>query len=242
MRERKGGKFMVGFKSKKISNPPSLGEQLKASREKLGVGLAEVAKTTNISFKYLAAIEAGNFNQLPGEVYAKNFLKVYLRYLGLNADDFLALYLSEQKIYNKTKNKSVTDFKKPVERISQIHLLVTPKIVRGIIIGLLVLACLVYLGLKLQAIMAPPLLIVSQPTNNLVTNDRFIEVKGQVEPEATLQINGQQVLADQSGGYAETIDLQAGTNIIEITAQNRHGRQTKIYRQVVVMEKEGENN
>ena len=227
---------MVGFRYKEISNPPRLGERLKDCRQKLGVSLSEAAEATNISVKYLAAIEAGEFNKLPGEVYTKSFLKVYTKFLGLDSDESLAVFQSEQKIYTKTRKNKDGDFKKPVARISRLHLVVTPRIIRGIVIGFLALACLVYLGLKVKAIMAPPVLTVSQPADNLITEQNFIEIRGQVEPEAILEINGQQVLADEKGNFSETIDLQPGVNPIIIKAEKRHGKQSKIYRQVVVVD------
>ncbi|MFA6255331.1 MAG: helix-turn-helix domain-containing protein [Patescibacteria group bacterium] len=233
---------MVGFQAKEISNPPNLGESLKLSREKKGVSLAQASQATNISARYLAAIESSEFDKLPGEVYAKNFLKVYAKYLGLNDKDSLVTYQSERKVYSKTRKFPEEDFKKPVRRISRFHLVVTPKIVRGILIGLLALACLAYLGLKVKAIMTPPFLTIISPSNNLITEQSFIELVGQAEPEAVLEINGQQVLADTQGNFSETIDLQSGVNIIEVTAESRHGKQTKKYLQVVVNEAESSSN
>ncbi|MAF13627.1 MAG: hypothetical protein CMI53_01910 [Parcubacteria group bacterium] len=233
---------MVGFKTKEISNPPSLGERLKNCRLETGISLAEVSKQTSISPKYLEAIEAGQFEKLPGEVYTKSFLKVYSTFLGENCDDYLAHYQSEQKVYNKTKKDSKNDFNKPVARISSFNLVVTPKIVRGIIIGLLALACLTYLGFKFKSIVREPTLIISSPANNFVTEENFIEVKGQTEPEVTLEINGQQILANDEGQFSEIIDLHAGSNIIELRAETRHGKETKEYIQVVVINQEGENN
>jgi len=229
---------MVGFSSKAISNPLSLGEKLKGHREQLGFSLTKVAQEINISVKYLAAIESGDYHKLPGEIYTKSFLKVYTKFLGLDEDKFLALYKSEQKIYTKTKKNSGSDHKKPVTRISSVHLVVTPKIVRGIIIGLLIVVCLVYLGAKIKGIVAPPILVINVPVDNLVTEKDFIEVNGHVEPGSTLKINGQQILADETGNFSEIIDLQLGINVIEISAQKRHSEESKVYRQVILVEKE----
>jgi len=43
-----------------------------------------VYKVVNIPLKYLQALEAEEWNKLPGEVYIKNFLKTYCEFLGLN--------------------------------------------------------------------------------------------------------------------------------------------------------------
>ena len=215
-----------------------MGERLKACREKSGCSLTEAARATGVSAKYLTAIESGQLNKLPGEVYARNFLKVYSKFLGENCSECLSLYQSEKNIYTKTKKSDKVDFKKPVERISKFHLVVTPKIVRGLVIGLLALACLVYLGVKVKAIVTPPTLLISQPADNLVTKDNFINIVGQAEPEAILAINGQQIIADEEGNFNETIDLRPGINIIEVKAEKRHGQQTKKYLQVVMVEEQ----
>lgn len=234
---------MVGFKTKIISNPPTLGERLKNCRQQAGVSLDEISRATKVSVKYLQSIEKGDFSSLPGDVYAKNFLRAYANFLGLNCSEFLSLYKTENKIYSKVnKSSSNNDFKKPVERISKFNLVVTPKIVRGIIVGILALACLVYIGVKIKAIMTPPLLLIESPADNLATEQNFIEIIGKIDPGTTLEINGQQVLADQQGNFSEVIDLQTGINMIEIVATKRHGKQTKVYRQIVVNETEGENN
>ncbi len=225
---------MVSFKAKEISNPPRLSERLKNNRETRGLSLSQAAAETNIGIKYLEALEQGEYDKLPGEVYAKSFIKAYAKYLGLRPDDFLEAFKTELNIYAKTKSNYSFKHKKPVERIAARHLLVTPKLVRGIIIGLLALTCLVYLGLKISRIMSPPLLIVSQPAEQLITQESFIQVSGQAEAESTLEINGQQVLLDKNGYFNETIDLQPGVNVIELVAVNRHGRRTAATRQIIL--------
>ena len=224
---------MSSFRYKEISNPPTLCERLKAARESLGFSLEQAAQKTNIATKYLAAIESADYSQLPGEIYAKSFLKVYANFLHLNPAEILSLYQSEEKIYGKTRKSAIQNLKKPVERISRFHLLVTTKIIRSLIILFLVLVCLFYLGLKMKALLAPPKLVIDQPINNLITNEKYVQVSGAVESETALDINGQQVSVDPSGRFSETINLQPGVNIIEISAQKKHGQQIKVYRQVV---------
>lgn len=227
---------MAGFTTKTIENPPSLGERLRARREQLRVSIEVVAQAINIPSRYLKAIEHGIFSELPGEVYGKNFVRAYARYLGLESQEYGDLYRTHHTVYTKTHNGLPMDIRKPVERISQAHLIVTPRIVRNAALGMVALACLMYLGVKVKGIVTPPSLIVEQPATNEITTEPFIEVSGQVEHNTTLAINGQQVLADNDGKFSETLELQTGVNVIEIVANKRHGRQAKVYRQVVVTE------
>ena len=61
--------------------PETIGERLRIAREERGVPLREVADQTRISIHYLEAIEANEFNRLPGGIFNRSFLKAYARYV-----------------------------------------------------------------------------------------------------------------------------------------------------------------
>lgn len=48
-----------------------VGEILRREREKQGLSIADVAGETSIRDVYLEAIEKGDYDALPGDVYAK---------------------------------------------------------------------------------------------------------------------------------------------------------------------------
>ena len=125
---------------------------LAAKRAGRSVSLRQAARETNVTTRYLQALEEGDYGQLPGAVYAKSFLKVYARYLGLEAEPLLQAYCSEQKIYHQTVAVPRLDASKPVERVLWSKLMVTPRIIRNALIGLVVVTILGYLGLKVGAI------------------------------------------------------------------------------------------
>ena len=70
----------------------AFGERLKRDREKRKITLDEVALATKIGTRYLRAIEEEKFDQLPGGIFNKGFVKAYARHLGLNADQAAADY------------------------------------------------------------------------------------------------------------------------------------------------------
>jgi len=74
---------------------PTLGERLLAAREQKGVDLYRAERDTKIRAKYLAALEHGDFSELPGSVYTKGFLRNYALYLGLDPDAVLEQYRGE---------------------------------------------------------------------------------------------------------------------------------------------------
>ena len=70
----------------------SIGRYLRRERELRQISLEELAQTTRIPFKMLEHIEDDDFEKLPGEVFARGFLKCYARALGVEADEVLAVY------------------------------------------------------------------------------------------------------------------------------------------------------
>ena len=66
----------------------ALGSDLRAARLRRGLELEEVAEQTRISRRYLRALEEERFELLPGDAYAKSFLRSYADYLGLDARMF----------------------------------------------------------------------------------------------------------------------------------------------------------
>lgn len=73
-----------------------LGERLRAARESQGIGLAQAAVETRILQRYLVALEDGDFQHLPGDVYARGFIRNYGAYLGLPTEELIELYRRER--------------------------------------------------------------------------------------------------------------------------------------------------
>jgi len=65
----------------------SLGEWLRQAREAQGYSLADAEEVIRIRQKYLAALEAGQWDALPSEVIGRGFLRNYARFLGLDPQE-----------------------------------------------------------------------------------------------------------------------------------------------------------
>jgi cytoskeletal protein RodZ len=70
----------------------SLGEKLRAAREEKGLSFDLISRETNISLRYLEALETENFAVFPGEPYVIGFLKNYGAYLDLDVQKLITLY------------------------------------------------------------------------------------------------------------------------------------------------------
>jgi cytoskeletal protein RodZ len=73
-----------------------LGERFREAREARGISISEASTATRILPRYLQAIEAGDVASLPGDVYARGFVRNYAQLLGLPAEEMVALYRKER--------------------------------------------------------------------------------------------------------------------------------------------------
>jgi cytoskeleton protein RodZ len=65
---------------------------VKVWRRQKGISLQDIAASTKLSVRQLEAIEAGDFNRLPGGIYNTNYLKQYARAIEFDESDLLAFY------------------------------------------------------------------------------------------------------------------------------------------------------
>ena len=72
---------------------PSFGEKLKQEREKRKISLEQISSSTKIGTRMLQALEEDKFNQLPGGIFNKGFVRAYSRCVGLDEDQTVAEYL-----------------------------------------------------------------------------------------------------------------------------------------------------
>ena len=72
-----------------------VGPLLRASRQRVGEDLGDVAAMLRIRFPYLEAIEEGRFADLPGQTYAVGFVRTYAEHLGLDGEEVVRRFKSE---------------------------------------------------------------------------------------------------------------------------------------------------
>lgn len=73
-----------------------LGERLRTAREEQGLSLAQVASATRILPRYIQALEIGDLGSLPGDVYARGFIRNYAQLLRLPAEELILQYRQER--------------------------------------------------------------------------------------------------------------------------------------------------
>jgi cytoskeleton protein RodZ len=86
-------KISFAVQQKRETRLPSFGEKLKLEREKRKITLEQISLSTKIGTRMLQALEENKFNQLPGGIFNKGFVRAYSRFIGLDEDQTVADYL-----------------------------------------------------------------------------------------------------------------------------------------------------
>lgn len=224
--------IMVVFRQKNIIAVKSLEEELAEARVTLGLSLLSAEKKIGIGREYLEAIEKGEWQKLPGETYARNFLKRYAYFLGLEAKEILKKFNEEIRQQSFWPDKIIeTRF-----GIRPIRFLSWPRILKNLSLGASVLVVMIYLAMQIWSLLKPPSLDVLYPQDGFVSNSDTVKFLGKVKDESQVTINGQEVTVDRAGFFTIDINLNKGLNIIKFEARRKNGRTAEVYRSLVVGE------
>ena len=206
----------------------SVGEQLREAREVRGFDLYRAERDTKIRSKYLEALEAGDFADLPGEVYTRGFLRNYASYLGLDPDEIIDEWRRETGEHVAAPTSAASfGGPKPVTirrglRLERTHLA---------IVGVVVIVALIgsYFGLQITRFLQYPTLGMSDPsgtqTLSVPAGTTTYVLQGTATPGTTVLISwdGQDpspILVGDTGKWTYTAQLHFGSNQFDISAKN----------------------
>lgn len=91
----------------------TVGEILRAEREKKGLSIKDIETATSIRALYINAIEEDNYTIVPGEVYLKGFIRNYANYLGLDGQQMVDIYRQNQPGANVSSQTATPARSKP---------------------------------------------------------------------------------------------------------------------------------
>jgi len=72
----------------------SFGDKLKKEREQRSISLDDISLSTKIGTRLLRALEEEKFDQLPGGIFNKGFVRAYARHVGLDEEQAIADYMA----------------------------------------------------------------------------------------------------------------------------------------------------
>ena len=86
----------------------NFGSYLKHERELRGVSLEEISGVTNIPLRFLKALEENSFDELPGEVFIKGYIRSYANIIGSDFEEMLNIYKEFVEFKNPGNTSSPT--------------------------------------------------------------------------------------------------------------------------------------
>ena len=89
---RRGGPSSDGGQDFAIAQRLAFANWLRSGRLTKGLSLVEVAAITKIQGRTLELLEAGEFDELPADVFLRGFVRNYARCVGLSADEAMRRY------------------------------------------------------------------------------------------------------------------------------------------------------
>ncbi len=214
------------FTQKNLAVEKQPGERLRQARSFLNLSLDSASAKTGIKKEYLLAMENEDYDILPAGLYGKNFIKKYAKFLKINPKEILdKTPFSENIPQADPFSKKILGFK---------NFLIFPKLARNLFLGLIILACFLYLSFYLLKTQQAPDLIIFKPDNNISTDQASIIISGQTDIKAEVTINGQPIVKDSDGFFSSHINLKRGVNEIIIIAQKKYGQKKIVERQILV--------
>ncbi len=216
---------MAAFSKKEIRLGEHVGDIIRELREESGMSRKELADAAQVHERYIAAFEDFRYQDLPGEVYAKNFLKSIARAFSINEHRLLDRYAEDTRAF---------PFKQiltpPTAQQEKRHL--TPQNLR--LTALLFVICIVlaYVGFELRGFVVPPALNIKTPQDNVAIAALQVTVNGLTDTGVSITINGAPVPVTDEGTFTANVDLTPGVNSLAIVAKHKFGRETRVVRNI----------
>ena len=80
----------VAAENTNLTSEPHVGEKLRLAREALGISAIDMARTLKLGQRQLEALEAGNWQGLPGNTFVRGFVRNYARIVNVDPGPLMA--------------------------------------------------------------------------------------------------------------------------------------------------------
>ena len=204
----------------------TVGEIIRTARQKRCLSIEQLSVLTKIDSKYIDALEADRYHDLPSETFIKGFIRNIGQRLSHNPDELIAIFRR--------------DFRQPdrVRKVKTRHRTVLPGIslqILPFVLGGLVFA--VYLIFQFRAILTPPKLEIIKPANSSVLVSPIV-IEGDTSIDSTVYINEETLVKpDSSGHFTARINLPVGEIVLKVKSTNRFSRSSEKEIPVTVISK-----
>lgn len=191
---------------------------------------SELAEASGVSESQIEALLKGAFQKLPSVPYVRGYLIHIARALGLEKEDLWTRYKEQADI----KSSGPLDLL-PTNRFA------IRSIRRGWIAGAAAaLLILIYLGVNAARLFGTPRLTLDYPLFETEQSaEEIVALKGTIDPDDKLTIDGNEVTVDSEGRFALEYPLKQGLNRVEFKVKRILGKEITVARQIVYQPEAG---
>ena len=215
-----------------VRKSETLGEKLSKKRVSLGYEIKDVERSIRIRSKHVEFIENSEWDKLPPDVYVRGFLRSYARFLRLDPEKVVTIYLKEKGLTENVK-KLATKTDLPKSRLSAPKIIITPKRLIFLSTGLVGAIIISYIIWQITILTAPPKLSLVSPSDNIKVEDDAVIVEGKTDAGSNVFVNDVPIGVSPDGYFKESVSLQDGVNLIKISAKNRLDKEYGVTRTIV---------
>lgn len=195
----------------------------------------KIARVLRIPARYLIYLENNELQKMPAPIYVNGFLKKYSEMLGLDSNRVLKLYEYE---FNDYQNRSTS----PIGFITskKTGIVITPKKIIALVTAVAIISIGVYWWKQVTFFFEKPFLTVLYPSQDVQTQEGYIEIEGKTKSGNVVDINEQAVAVTDDGTFKEKVSLRDGLNVLVVTTQDVYGKKNSLTRNVVFSSEKAE--
>jgi cytoskeletal protein RodZ len=208
----------------------TIGDLLRAAREKARFTLEDLAEDTHIKIEYLVALEENNFDFLPAATFIKAYIRNYARVFKLDEKPLFAIL--RRDFEESVKGQLIPrEFLYPELKKKTLWMPVRLVLLSVITVFAVFFS---YAAWQWYQLSRPPALILASPLENEEVSSKVI-LKGKTTLDAILTINSVPVALKVDGSFENELYLpQEGVNTITVKASDKNGKSTILQRSVKV--------
>ncbi|HLZ48182.1 MAG TPA: helix-turn-helix domain-containing protein [Candidatus Limnocylindria bacterium] len=210
-----------------------LGDALRLQREQMGVTLEQAADDTRIRLKFLQAIESGDYQSLPGNVYTKGFLRNYAEYLNLEPDEMVALYVGERGGIEPLRTFA------PMKPLVKRSFIFTPTVLVPVVVLAGIVLFVVYFYYQFTSFAVAPHVDITDPPGDAISQSPQFTLKGKANPDGRITVTVSpgldpipEVKPNADGTFSVTVPLKPGANHVQVEVLDPSGKQAKASRTI----------
>lgn len=202
----------------------TLGNILKDSRRKKGYTHEDLEEKTRIKIQFLKALENHHWEILPEYPVVLGFVKNVAGSLDISENLAVALLRRDYP----PKKLSINPKPDVTNKFTW-----GPTATFFVGLGLVILVVLIYLTRQYFLFLSPPALEVVSPKEGEVVKQKEVRVVGKTSPNASVTVNNQPILIEDSGDFVVNLEIFEGTSEITVSATSRSGKETVVHRKIV---------